>query len=161
MTDDGWKGDFFKILGASTIRVEDVEQALAIRDANLPPMLYRYRSPPSKPGHFEALESRVVELKAPNSFNDPFDSAAMVSVTTVRKALALRDFDRIARVARERGLTPQQIEAIRGSDDPYLAMVETRAGPPNDITPEQATPLADLVRRQYGELEREPVRNFV
>jgi len=70
--DSSWQKEFIICLQGATHRNSQFEDALALRNRNLPPRIYKYRKC-SSPYHLEALENDTAWLCSPKRYNDPYD----------------------------------------------------------------------------------------
>jgi Protein of unknown function (DUF2971) len=70
--DSSWQKEFVISLQETTRGKSRLEDALAIKNRNLPKRIYKYRKC-SSPYHLNALESDTVWLCSPKRYNDPYD----------------------------------------------------------------------------------------
>lgn len=99
----------------------DIHQAFAIKNANLPPMLYRYRSPEDY--SIEELENDAVFMNPPVRHNDPLDSLCNISSSDVFTSIARKNLlNWIRRPGITNRLSDAQIQDCVQSDDPLAAL---------------------------------------
>jgi hypothetical protein len=99
----------------------NARQFLLLKDAKIPPLLYRYMS--VKPESLETLAGDHVWLTSPAKYNDPFDSTFTYSMHDAFKPIVRQHFDHL--VVRGFGhlLTPEDVEFCRHQDDPLQHVV--------------------------------------
>src|SRR6266705_710831 len=69
---ESWKQEFVTYLGESTSATPLVSQALAVKELNVPPRIYKYRCDNSYTR--TNLETNCVWTCSPAKYNDPYDS---------------------------------------------------------------------------------------
>jgi hypothetical protein len=72
LQDSSWQKEFIASLQETTRSKPRLEDALAIKNRNLPKRIYKYRKC-SSPHHLNALESDMVWLCSPERYKDPYD----------------------------------------------------------------------------------------
>lgn len=70
---NNWQKKLVRLLFHYSAQKLEIEHAFRIKNAHIPPRLYKYRSFCSK--HKEALENNVLWRCSPNKFNDLFDTS--------------------------------------------------------------------------------------
>lgn len=97
-----------------------IEDAFDIKARHLPPSIFKFRGPDENA--FRNLQEGEVWLASPDSYNDPFDSAASLSAEELYK--------------RDRGILPERLRATAGAflnDTDWLA-IDAAADPMREFS---------------------------
>lgn len=131
-----WQKDLIDTLLGSERTEPDYLRAATIREAHRPHFLYRYR--PVTCNSLANLREGTEWLSGADSYNDPYDSAAVCQITELLLNQLITKFD--TRYF-ELGLSDADIEAIKAADDPIAEMYSRLPAAKGRSTE---------VQRQYG-----------
>ena len=115
---ESWKSEYIALLDKPTSAEAQLPRAQALKRENAPPFLYRYRG-------FNAyaeseLEEGYVWLSHPDAFNDPFDSALLISEEILLKRLFKAQPDMLlGRPDLAECFTEDDRETVRASENPF------------------------------------------
>lgn len=82
---EAWKKEFVRLIERSTLGKNLAECAYALKDAHLPPRIFRYRRDTIH--SLEDLQNETLWLCSPDDYNDPFDCRTRISQNRVEAAL--------------------------------------------------------------------------
>lgn len=143
-----WKNDFWNLFFSKDIN--DLNKALILKQQNTPENLYRYRSISSH----EALERVLDEiatgnifLSNPKNFNDPFDSASVLSSLNLSNYLKKQSFMK----SFSEFLTATEFDYIFSGDD-WLDKIITRIAQRTSIS--NANGLKNIILSGYEDMNK-------
>src|ERR1700730_146094 len=136
---DIWKSEFIDLLNKPTFAEAKVAQAQALKIHNAPPFVYRYRK------FNDFAESELLEgyvwLSHPDDYNDPFDSALLISEEVLLKKFFkarpdfLIDYPTLAPF-----FTDSERHHAKSSDDPFKTayeILQAKGALPATISPDE------------------------
>lgn len=110
-----WIDKYLEGLGNETLTLEMIREAQALKDANLPERLYKYRSVNDL--SVSNFADDTVWVCAADKYNDPYECATTWASRAVLNATL--DLPKIiATAGLARYLSPQQLESLEDSSDP-------------------------------------------
>lgn len=120
-----WKEEYLKILSGSTNDTANIEKAMSIKMANLPPSLYRYRSFDPDGRSLDSLRSGLTWLSSPLAFNDPFDSGFSISTDRLVKDINQKHLpDLLKQSGIKQDLTDAEFDTVICSDHPFDLLMD-------------------------------------
>jgi hypothetical protein len=129
-----WIKDFVNRLESSTLDHPRLDEAIALKQAHLPKLIYKYRR--DSGDSRENLKTDTVWMASPDSYNDPYDCSFKVAeehvVTALKKSL-LTEFAKIYNLQSEDAIE-QIAKAISSAADP-LMFLAAHIAEVNGITP--------------------------
>lgn len=116
-----WKKEYIEKIGCSDVEKLQIEAAQAIKMANLPKFLYKYR--PVNEFSLDNLKNDTVWLNKPSEYNDPFEFVEFLDFKKLQKLTAntikediIKEFTDVSPVPKE------VIDEARASEDPLAVM---------------------------------------
>jgi len=114
---EDWKIEYCKILNKNTVSAEDYKKAISIKRPYTPPKLYKYFSCPET--SLKVIESELLLLKSPNTYNDPFECYEYIDdETVIKEAIRLEMNEFINQLIEDKIFTAKQGEFLLKSQDP-------------------------------------------
>ena len=118
-----WTEDLIRCLEGSTVASSRVEEAIALKDKNLPTYIYKYRSDDARAR--ENLRANTVWMASPETYNDPYDSWLMFPCDTLLALLESVLVDIFVKATKLDGImSPQEIADAKKCTEPLKAVVE-------------------------------------
>jgi len=117
---NAWKAEYIALLDKATTQEVQLPQAQALKLKNAPPFLYRYRRF-NKNSKSELLDD-YIWLSHPNEFNDPFDSALLISEEILLKRMFKARPDLLLARPWAASLSDDERQSVRESEQPFNAL---------------------------------------
>lgn len=131
-----WIEEFLRLMTDSTITLDAIDRAYALKDRNLPSKLYKFRA--INDFSVSNFENDTVWLCAADKFNDPYECATTWSVQDVLREHTKSDINNlIAHAKLEENLSPAELAIVHAADDPMMELTKLLIGRHEDISPEK------------------------
>ena len=116
-----WKKEYIEKIGCSDVEKLQIEAAQAIKMANLPKFLYKYR--PANDFSLDNLKNDTVWLNKPSEYNDPFEFVEFLDFKKLERVTANTMKEEIIKEFTDVSLVPQEvIDEARTSEDPLVVI---------------------------------------
>jgi hypothetical protein len=120
---EAWKSEYIALLDKPTFAEVQLPQAQALKIEKVPPFLYRYRKFNE---HAESeLSKGYTWLSHPDDFNDPFDSALLISEEILLKKMFRARPDLLLERPWAASLTEDERQSVRASEQPFKTAWDT------------------------------------
>jgi hypothetical protein len=145
-----WERTFVDCLEKHAVAHPRIDEALAIKQQNLPKRIYKYRQ--ICPNHLKSLDNNTVWLSSPERYNDPYDCWLTLPDGFAAALIAARVFDELVKVYDlQNVLPPDQIENAKKSHEPLKAIIallpesisSAKVGNPKELAESYSTRLKD------------------
>jgi hypothetical protein len=114
---DAWKSEYIALLDKPTVEEVQLPQAKALKIQKIPRFLYRYKKFDE---HAESeLKDGYFWLSHPDDFNDPFDSALLISEDILLKKMFRGRPDLLLGRPWMASLTEDERQRVRASEQPF------------------------------------------
>lgn len=112
-----WKDDYIQFLGCVNPKDLKIESAMALKDANMPDRIYKYR--PATEYAIANLENDTVWLSQPSEYNDPFEFAEFIDFNRLSPLLNKKHGFDVTKHFHEKYPLPEEIQiAANDSKNP-------------------------------------------
>lgn len=154
-----WKTKFKSRLFPVSPAALDIEGAHAVKIANMPPVLYRYRGNPEF--YLDEIANQHGFFSSPALFNDPYDSALTLAMDEVRRALPGPDVrELVEQLQLQETLSDEQISQVSASHDPLMEFLACIPAEALDLSEAQRRKMVDVFRGIMAKHEREMALAF-
>lgn len=155
---EAWRAEFFRLWKNPDATTDEVHRAFQLKNANLPSLLYRYRSS----GRIGELDHDSVWFSQPSGQNDPFDSFCSLSGEDIWRASVRRTTPKMLQLPSVTSrLSDEQRQHCLQCDDPmealHEALIATAATPEER---EQSIAVRDVLRNRRRELVERTAVSF-
>jgi hypothetical protein len=119
-----WQEEYFRIMSAGLISLEEIGKARDLKSANIPPSIFKYRE--VNEYSLQNLESDTVWLCSANQYNDPYDCCCTFDILTLSQKtshLSLDEFLSKAEIPRK--FSQATIDLARKSTDPVQYLLKS------------------------------------
>jgi hypothetical protein len=133
-----WREEFVQLLDQSTVEHPLTDQAIDLKNRNLPNLLYKYRQDCKYSR--DCLLSDKVWLSSPEAYNDPYDCAVKFTDGIIQYSLERAFAETLLAHPMCALLNANDALSVRSSSSPLRTLAKLRAGlkpPTNGDDPEQ------------------------
>lgn len=152
-----WFQLYKKLVFSESTSVEKIDKAISLKYEHIPRKLYKYRS--INEYSLKNLEEDSIWLSDPKSFNDPYDCSFHHKVK-----IDPYNVDSVLSMAHEHGLinglTEDQIQIVRESDNPTAKLLELSYPDKPDYGRSCGEALSHVIRERTNALVRETSEGF-
>jgi len=118
-----WQNEYVRLLGCVDPKELDIEEAMRLKNINIPAKLYKYR--PASDYALENLRTDTVWLNKPSEYNDPFEFAEYLDFDRINQALKAQGiFDGVEYFSSVYPLPAHVVEVAKSKVDPLLWVAE-------------------------------------
>lgn len=154
-----WKAEFKSRLFPVSLSGLDIDGAHAIKIANMPAVLYRYRGDPEF--YLNEIANQNGFFSSPALFNDPYDSGLTLAMNEVRRALPAPDIaELVEQLQLREALSNEQISQVVASRDPLMEVLECIPAEALDLSEAQRRKMVAVFRRVMAKHESEMAMAF-
>lgn len=119
-----WKTEYYNLLKKETLSNEDLRNAISIKNSHLPKKLFKYF--PSIEIANEAINSELLPLNSPSSYNDPFECYEFIDDELVKKITLKLEIAPFLNALMKAGvISKEEAEFHLQSDDPFKFVLDT------------------------------------
>jgi len=152
-----WFQEYKKLVFTESTSVEKIDKAISLKYEHIPRKLYKYRS--VNEYSLKNLEEESIWLSDPKGFNDPYDCSFHHKIE-----IDPDNADSVLAMAHEyslvNGLTEEQIQSVRKSDNPTVRLLELSYPDRPDFGRSCGEALSHAMKERANALVREISEGF-
>jgi hypothetical protein len=146
---DRWIEQFVECLAAADAQGVKAEEAMALKDRNLPSRVYKYRK--NNNYALEGLEADTVWLSSPGAYNDPYDCSIRISEDRFMAGLEKNLIDSFLELFKDRTtLGSDEVNAAKESPYPLRTAAALIAKSLDDPSTGDPLQLAEVTRKIFS-----------
>jgi hypothetical protein len=144
-----WLNEFVALLSGKTITLQQIDQALDLKNQNLPNRLFKFR----KADEFglNNLQNDTLWICSPDRYNDPYECSTTIAFDRLTSTAVERGFDHmLTRVDLRKHLNEDEIEQARIAADPVTALGRALLGKDPSLPKEMRDDLLRIIEEVWA-----------
>jgi Protein of unknown function (DUF2971) len=151
-----WIEEFLRLMTDSTLTLEAINHAYALKDKNLPAKIYKFRT--INDYSISNLESDTVWICSADKYNDPYECSTTWSTQSVMQEHVRSSINRIlGDIGLENHLTSAEIDFARKSGDPMRVVADRLIARDQEITRHKRDEMVNVLMKVTHDISLENI----